>query len=162
MKKQTSLLVSRRDRAGFTLLELLIVLAIILVIAAMVVPNLVGQQQKANIMATEATIKSVEKTPVGAWAADHDGAYLKATGAEAWEQMMNPQPYKGRKLPAYIGELPLDAWGNVLNYEWNGDGHSKRQNAIKPALWSNGPDGQDNGGEGDDINNWTTFANTNK
>lgn len=66
MKKQASLLVSRRDRAGFTLLELLIVLAIILVIAAMVVPNLVGQQQKANIMATEATIKSVEKTPVGA------------------------------------------------------------------------------------------------
>jgi len=34
-------------RAGFTLLELLIVLAIILVIAAMVVPNLIGQQQGA-------------------------------------------------------------------------------------------------------------------
>jgi len=162
MKKQSVLLASRQDRGGFTLLELLIVLAIILVIAAMVVPNLVGQQQKANIMATEATIKSVEKTPVGAWAADHDGTYLKASGQEAWDQMMNPQPYKGRKLPPYMGELPTDAWGNVLHYEWNGDGHSKKANALKPAVWSSGPDQQDNGGEGDDINNWTSIANTNK
>ena len=48
MKKfQTEKLRSQK-RSGFTLLELLIVLAIILVIAAMVVPNLIGSQQKAN------------------------------------------------------------------------------------------------------------------
>ena len=58
--------VNRRSRrAGFTLLELLIVLAIIVVIAAMVVPNLIGSQQKANEDVTLATIKSIEKSPVG-------------------------------------------------------------------------------------------------
>jgi general secretion pathway protein G len=153
--------VSRRSRrAGFTLLELLIVLAIIVVIAAMVVPNLIGSQQKANEDVTLATIKSIEKSPVGTWAADHDGAYLKASGQEAWQQMMNPQAYKGRKLRPYIEEPPLDAWGRPLQYEWNGDGHSKKQNALKPAIWSTGANGQDEGGEGDDIPSWKTLAAT--
>ncbi|MBN71009.1 MAG: type II secretion protein, partial [Gimesia sp.] len=40
---------NRQQRRGFTLLEMLIVLGIILVIAAMVVPNLLGSQKKANI-----------------------------------------------------------------------------------------------------------------
>ncbi len=151
---------SRRihQRSGFTLLELLIVLAIILVIAAMVVPNLIGTQQKANEDLTLATIKSIEKNPVGSWAADHDGSYLKASGQEAWSQMMNPGTYKGRKLRPYIEEPPTDAWGRVLQYEWNGDGHSKKQNALKPAIWSTGANGQDEGGEGDDLASWRSMA----
>jgi len=157
--KCNSLPSQRHDRrSGFTLLELLIVLAIILVIAAMVVPNLIGSQQKANEDATLITIKNIEKTPVGTWAADHDGTYLKGGGQEVWQQMMNPGNYKGRKLRPYIEEPPTDAWGQILQYEWNGDGHSKKQNALKPALWSIGANGQDEGGEGDDIASWRSMA----
>jgi general secretion pathway protein G len=149
---------SQRNRAGFTLLELLIVLAIILVIAAMVVPNLIGSQQTANEKATLSTILTLEKAPVGTYAADHDGTYFKGSGAEAWQAMINPGTYKGRKLRPYIEEPPRDAWGNILQYEWTGDGHSKKQGALKPAVWSIGANGQDEGGSGDDINNWTTMA----
>jgi general secretion pathway protein G len=149
---------SHDRRSGFTLLELLIVLAIILVIAAMVVPNLIGSQQKANEDATLITIKNFEKAPVGTWAADHDGTYLKGSGQEVWQQMMNPGNYKGRKLRPYIEEPPADAWGQILQYEWNGDGHSKKQNALKPAIWSIGANGQDEGGEGDDIASWRSLA----
>jgi len=145
-------------RSGFTLLELLIVLAIILVIAAMVVPNLVGQQQGAMEKTTMATIKSIEKNPVGIWAADHDGTYFKGNANEAWQAMMNPPAYKGRKLRPLISEPPTDAWGHVLQYEWTGDGHSKKQGALSPAVWSIGANGQDEGGSGDDINNWTSMA----
>ncbi len=151
-------------RSGFTLLELLIVLAIILVIAAMVVPNLIGSQQTANEKASLATIKRLEGT-VGAYAADHDGTYFKGTGQEAWQAMISPGTYKGRKLRPYMEEAPTDAWGNVLQYEWNGDGHSKKQNALKPALWSTGPDGQGDGTNagGIPLNNWTpASANTDK
>ncbi len=156
MKKLQNTHQSVTRRSGFTLLELLIVLAIILVIAAMVVPNLIGQQQGAMEKATLTTIKRVEGT-VGAWAADHDGTYFQGNGADVWTAMMQPEPYKGRKIRPYFeqGEPPLDAWGNPLQYEWTGDGHSKKQGALKPALWSMGADGQDEGGDGDDINSWT-------
>ena len=152
--KQSAVLV----RAGFTLLELLIVLAIILVIAAMVVPNLIGQQQGAMEKTTQAIIKNIEKNPVGSWAADHDGTYFKGNGNDTWQAMMNPGTYKGRKLRPLISEPPLDAWGHALQYEWTGDGHSKKQGALIPAVWSLGANGQDEGGSGDDLNNWTSMA----
>ncbi len=158
MRSQQRNPVRRTRRSGFTLLELLIVLAIIVVIAAMVVPNLIGSQQKANEDVTLATIKSIEKSPVGTWAADHDGTYLQASGSEAWQQMMNPGSYKGRKLRPYLEEPPLDAWGQILQYEWNGDGHSKKQGALRPAIWSVGANGQDEGGEGDDVISWRSLA----
>jgi len=145
-------------RAGFTLLELLIVLAIILVIAAMVVPNLIGQQQGAMEKTTKATIETIKKNPVGSWAAEHDGTYFKGNGNEAWQAMINPGTYKGRKLRPLIEEPPLDAWGQVLQYEWTGDGHSKKQGALTPAIWSIGANGQDEGGSGDDLNSWTSMA----
>ena len=44
----------------------------------------------------------------------------------------------------------IDPWNNPVCYEWptaKGDGK-------KPAIWSCGPDKEDNNGEGDDIINW--------
>lgn len=143
------------SRAGFTLLELLIVLAIILVIAAMVVPNLIGTQVTANIRVTQATIKSAENV-AKMYATDHDASYFVGSGQEAWQAFVTPEPYRNRQLPPYYEEPPVDAWGNVLQYEWDGKGHSKVNNALKPAIWSFGPNGQDDAGSGDDINNWTS------
>lgn len=147
--------VSPRHRSGFTLLELLIVLGIILVIAAMVVPNLVGTSQTAYEKATMATVKSAEKTAM-MYATDHDASFFTGAGQEAWQEFITPQDYRGRKLRPYYDEAPVDAWGNVLQYEWDGSGHSKMPNALKPAIWSFGPNKQDDGGSGDDINNWTS------
>ena len=159
MRRSRTLQQHKRSRSGFTLLELLIVLAIILVIAAMVVPNLVGSQRKANEMATLATIKRMEGA-VGAYATDHDGVYFKGSGQDAWDALMNPGTYKGRKLKPNMDEVPLDAWGRPLQYEWNGDGHSKKQNAIKPAIWSLGEDGAGDGSNpnGLPLNNWTSMT----
>ena len=77
MQRRHNSLPVRESRLGFTLLELLIVLAIILLIAAMVVPNLVGNLQGANEKTTLATIKRMEGT-VGSYAADHGGSFLRA------------------------------------------------------------------------------------
>lgn len=153
--------IADRSRAGFTLLELLIVLAIILVIAAMVVPNLIGTQQQANINATMVTIKSAENTSK-MFAADHSGSFFVGSGPSAWQGFIAPEPVRGRQLQPYYEEAPVDAWGQVLNYEWDGSGHSKAQNALKPAIWSNGPNMKDDGGTGDDINNWTSAQGQNQ
>ena len=51
----------RSKRSGFTLMEVLLVLAIIGVILAMVVPQLMGRRKVANVQATYASIKSLEQ-----------------------------------------------------------------------------------------------------
>jgi general secretion pathway protein G len=70
---------NNRRRDGFSLLELLIVLAIIGLIAAMVLPNLIGQQQKANIGITKEAIHNMEQA-LKLYAVDHNAQYPKEPG----------------------------------------------------------------------------------
>jgi hypothetical protein len=99
--------------------------------------ELIGSQKTANERIAYTLVKEMEKA-AGNYATDHDGEYFKGNGTEAWQAMINPPAYKGRKLRPYLEEVPIDPWGNPLQYEWNGDGHSKKQNALKPAIWSTG------------------------
>jgi general secretion pathway protein G len=135
----------RPARGGFTLLEILIVLAIIGVIAAMVVPKLIGQQKTANIRVTRASIKGLEKT-VDLYAVDHAGTYPQ-TIAELLTPTVGTD---GVKLDPLLEVEPLDAWQRPLMYQYE-----STTDSAKPKIWSLGPDGQNNNGSGDDINNWT-------
>ena len=135
---------------GFTLLEILIVLAIILVIAAMVVPNLMGRQKQANIDVTMASVKNLEQA-VKQYAAAHGGEYPSG-GQDALEMLVQSTEYRGRTLQPFLEELPTDAWGEKLYYMYESD---KFEHIDKPAIWSSGPDRTDDDGENDDINNWT-------
>ena len=51
-------------------------------------------------------------------------------------------------------EIPMDPWGNPYNYEYP----TNRTPDGKPAIWSNGPDGKNDNGEGDDITNYDLAA----
>lgn len=61
------------DRRGFTLVEMLIVLAIIGILAAVAVPNLTKATQRAKERACEANIKAIEAA-VAMYAADKNGS----------------------------------------------------------------------------------------
>jgi general secretion pathway protein G len=139
-----------RRRRGFTLLEILIVLAIIGVIAAMVVPRLLGQQRQAYIDATKVSIRNAQNA-LDLYAKDNFGNYPKASGNEdLWALLMNPPAKEGRRIEPYVDEPIKDAWGRKLYYEWTGN-----ETTGKPKIWSAGPDGENQNGSGDDINNWT-------
>ena len=141
----------KQARRGFTLLEVLLVLAIIGVIAAFAVPQLLGTQQKANIDASRIHIRDFENH-LQRYAIDHDGVYPSGDSETVVEMLIVPGTDKtGRQLPAYLAEVPSDAWGNPLSYEYPPSGN--RQSLIdKPAIWSVGPDQQD--GTEDDVTNW--------
>ncbi len=142
-------------RGGFTLLEVLIVVAIIGVIAAMVVPRLIGQQRQALIDATRAQIKQAESA-INLYAKDHFGNYPKASGNEqVWEILMKAEQRDGQTLEPYLDQPITDGWKHKLYYEWNGSGDA----TGKPKIWSSGPDEENQSGGGDDINNWTIIAN---
>ena len=144
----------RSVRSGFTLIEVLLVLAILGVIAAMVVPNLLGKQEQANIKATGISIKGFEDA-VKLFAVDHDGQFPDGNGDSVIQLLMSPEQGSDGKMRApYLEKLPLDAWKNPLRYEYPPSGNHQSTTG-KPAIWSAGPDRQD--GNADDINNWSQF-----
>jgi general secretion pathway protein G len=140
----------RRRRRGFTLLEVLIVLAILGVIAAMVVPRLLGQQRAASEKATAISINSIQ-TALDLYAVDHMGAYPEG-GQDVLQTLTQPwtDPVTGREREPYLDTVPLDAWQRPFFYEYP----NSKASVDKPAIWSSGTDGKNDEGGGDDINNW--------
>lgn len=141
---------SRNRRGGFTLIELLIVLGIILAIAAMVVPNLIGSQEEANIKQTKINIKSLEAM-VKQYAARHKGQYPSSLAI-----LMQKDTVDGQTLQPITDTIPTDAWGKQLYYEYP---NTKKANVIGPAIWSGGVNGSNDNGGNDDINNWSDRGN---
>jgi general secretion pathway protein G len=141
----------RVQRGGFTLIEVLLVVAILGVIAAAVVPALIGRQESAYKQQTFTNVKSLESA-LQMYAIDHDGTYLSG-GRESLTQLTQPSEYRGKKLTEYLPDTPKDAWGEELYYEYP---TSKPVKAGKPAIWSSGPNRQNEDGGGDDITNWST------
>ncbi|MEA5142985.1 MAG: prepilin-type N-terminal cleavage/methylation domain-containing protein [Oscillibacter sp.] len=58
MKEKCTALVKARDKKGFTLMEMLIVVAIIAVLIAIAIPTFSSQLKKANIAADQANVRS--------------------------------------------------------------------------------------------------------
>ena len=140
---------NRPRRSAFTLLELLIVLAIIGIIAAMVVPKFINSQQTANLKLSRTAIMNVEKA-LELYAVEHDGEFPTGN-QEALNMLLKPTDKNGQVAKPFIDKLPKDAWDQPLLYEYP---NTKAQNSSSPAIWSSGVNRQNENGEGDDINNW--------
>lgn len=136
-------------RRGMTLLELMIVLVIIVMLAAIAGPRLLGQQKKAGIKATQAQIGNLE-TALKMFAVDMTSF---PTTEEGLATLMKApaDENKARKWGGpYLDDesLPVDAWGNAFGYEYP----TTKSTRDFPAIWSNGPDGTAD--TEDDIRNW--------
>lgn len=144
--KRNSMKSSPQRRGGFTLTEVLLVLAILGVIAAMVIPNLLGQQQNAYKRQTKVNIAAFEQI-AKSYAIDHDGEWPGNVDA-----LINPGPGSdGKPLAPYMEKAPKDGWNQPLHYEYP---NSKGGGSDKPAIWSSGQNKQSEDGGNDDINNW--------
>jgi general secretion pathway protein G len=62
------------SKAGFTLIELIVVIVIIAILAAIIVPKFVGQVDKAAVSKTKANLE-ILRTAIQAYAAENNGVY---------------------------------------------------------------------------------------
>jgi len=137
-----------RRRGGFTLLEVLIVVGIIAILAAFVVPNLMGSGEKAKRQITESLIG--DNGPI-ANALDRYRLDMGTYPEELSALTEQPEDEDEDKWSGPYLKNPedlKDAWGNAIEYKFPGE---VRENSYD--LWSNGPDNEE--GTEDDIKNWT-------
>ncbi len=135
-------------RKGFTLLEVLLVIGIIALLAAFVVPALVGVQQGAEV---DITTRMVEQ---GGTLDNMINLYRMQTGQYPTElkdlvEKPDDEAVASRWRGPYIQDANKlkDAWHRDLKYKAPGE-----VNQGSYDLWSTGPDGED--GTDDDITNW--------
>ncbi len=159
MNKQTAN--SRRQtekKRAFTLVELLVVIAILGILASLIAAGAQTARRRAAVTKAKATIESLG-TAIAMYQGDM-GSYPPTTNqgmvSALMEDPKNPDwngPYMEiKKDELKDGEL-IDPWGKPYVYV-SVDGGSPKHRPKSFDLFSNGPNGTDDDGSGDDVINW--------
>jgi len=167
-------------RSGFTLVEMLVVLAILVLLVGMVAPRVLKSQKKADVNnaraqlgmfrtcleryavdlkdfpTTEQGLRALVAPPDSAGtAADIGGDTLSDPGSFS-DSGSGISSGGGGSAAAWDGPyvnqetIPKDPWGNEYQYEYP----PTHGSGDYPDIWSYGPDGED--GTEDDIVSWSS------
>jgi len=133
-------------RAGITLIEMLVVVTIIALFAALVAPRMFKQGDKARVTAAHAQINSF-MTALGAYKLDTGVFPATEEGLQALRtKPANLDQWQGPYLPQ---EIPVDPWGHPYLYKYPGE------HGDEPDVICYGADGQPGGdGLNADIVSW--------
>jgi len=145
MNTQSILLQKRKRQSGFTLMELLVVLAILGLLMALVGPNVMRQLGGAKTKTAGIQIKDLEqalemyKLDVGRYPSTQEG--LEALTRK-------PSNATGWNGPYLKSDVPLDPWNREYNYKYPGE-------KGEIDIYSYGANGSPGGdGEDTDVGNW--------
>ncbi len=136
----------RSLQAGVTLIEMLVVVTIIALFAAVVGPKLLGKADEAKKVAARQQINQISQT-LAMYKLDTGLFPTTEQGLHALrEKPGNINQWNG---PYLTMELPMDPWGNPYVYKFPGD------HGDEPDIVSYGGDGQPGGtGLNEDIVSW--------
>jgi general secretion pathway protein G len=137
-----------RHQKGFTLIEVLVVIVILSILAAVIVPRIMDQPDQARVTKARQDVQSLV-TALNIYRLDNFNYPSTDQGLDALVKQPSGQPATPNwKVGGYIDRLPADPWGNPYQY-------------LSPGLhgdidvYSLGADGAA-GGEGinADVGNW--------
>lgn len=137
--------VAVKTQQGFTLMELMVVIVILGVLAALVVPNVMGNKERADTQKAVSDIVALENA-LDMYKLDNHRYPTTEQTLDALVTLptINPVPANYRN-DGYIKRLPADPWGNEYMLLSPGE-----HGAID--VFSAGPDSEPN--TADDIKNW--------
>jgi len=137
-----------RLQSGFTLIEIMVVVVILGILAALVVPNILGRTGEARITAGKSDLQSIGNA-LDLYKLDNYSYPSTDQNLQALVKQPSGYPEANNWNPAgYLKKVPLDPWGKQYLYLNPG---------VEQAfdLLSFGADGRE-GGEGNnaDISIW--------
>ncbi|WP_411572401.1 type II secretion system major pseudopilin GspG [Vibrio sp. TH_r3] len=139
---------NKRKQNGFTLLEVMVVVVILGILASFVVPNLLGNKEKADQQKAVSDITALEQA-LDMYKLDNSVYPTTDQGLEALVNKPSGSPEPRNYLDGgYIRRLPQDPWGYDYQYLSPGDNGTI-------DIFSLGSDGQEGGEDSAaDIGNW--------
>jgi general secretion pathway protein G len=139
---------ARAKSRGFTLIEIMVVVVIMGILAALVVPKLMGRADDARIIAAKQDISTIMQA-LKLYKLDNQRYPTTEQGLQALIQKPTAGPAaNGWKTGGYIDKLPKDPWGGQYQYLSPG---------VKGEVdvFSFGADGQAGGSGNDaDVGSW--------
>ncbi len=130
----------RNGQSGVTLIEMMIVLVIIGIVAALVVPNVIGRPDEARVAVANADLRTISAS-LEMYRLDNRSYPTVTQGLSALSQMPSEPPLPPNWVAGgYLPQVPTDPWGNPYVYTLTGENGAYE-------LMSLGADGQP-GGDG--------------
>ena len=139
---------SRVRHRGFTLVEIMVVVAILGILAALIVPKIIGRSDDARIVAARQDVATLVAA-LKLYRLDKQRYPTADQGLKALIEKPTADPIPNNwKTGGYLDKLPKDPWGNAYQY-------------LQPGvhgdidIYSLGADGQPGGtGNDADIGSW--------
>ena len=127
-----------KKQSGFTLIEIMVVLAILAGLVAMVAPNIIGEAGAARVKTAKAEMANISQA-LDMYRLDNFSYPSTSQGIEALVSKPSggDGELKNYKSNGYMKKLPTDPWGNAYQY------FSKKSNEFE--IISLGADGEEGG-----------------
>lgn len=132
---------------GFTLIEIMVVVVIIGLLAAIVAPNVIGNIDQAAVTRARQDVRSIE-TALNLYRLDNFRYPTTDQGLQALVSNPGQNAAPNWKSGGYLDRVPRDPWNNLYQYSNPGQ-------RGEFDVWSFGADRQPGGEDVDaDIGNW--------